>query len=487
MLERKSLGLLRRADLAVWVVGAVGLISLGLLAYSDSTWRKSVRRYVPLLDNIMQVRVSLATAHLWLEEMITGDQTIRPEQVWALFDQAGRALERCRTGASSIANMPGLPLVEPEILDQVGRLQVSTDRLGSLARERWTHGDVSGIGSTADQEFDAAYGDAERRAEIIDQLAHEHVARMTAHQHNVHAITLAAWVAVLAGSCTVLVLMGRKRRLAEQRLQRLNEELETRVARRTVQLEVANKELEAFAHSVSHDLRAPLRGIDGFSQVLLEDYADRLDDQGKDSLVRVRRGCQQMGRLIDGLLRLSRLTRVEMRHEMVDLSGLARTIAGQLQENDPHRPVELSIAPGLEVEGDAELLRVALENLLGNAWKFTGKQERARIEFGVTRVAGERAYFVRDDGSGFEMQYADKLFGPFQRLHAATEFSGTGIGLATVQRIIHRHGGRIWAEGAVEQGATFYFTLPSGAEISVPEPEGGRKNGVKETDLACGR
>jgi signal transduction histidine kinase len=247
-------------------------------------------------------------------------------------------------------------------------------------------------------------------------------------------------------------------RLYEQ-TQRQAAELEERVAQRTAELAAVNKELEAFAYSVSHDLRAPLRSMDGFSQALLEDYADRLDEEGQDYLRRVRAASQRMAELIDDLLKLSRITRGEIRHERVDLSALARAIAGELARCNPERQVEFVITPGLVARGDARLMQVVLENLLDNAWKFTSRHDRARIEFGAQRANGQTVYFVRDDGAGFDMAYADRLFGPFQRLHAMTEFEGNGIGLATVQRVIGRHGGRIWAEGAVEQGAAFYFTL----------------------------
>ena len=246
-----------------------------------------------------------------------------------------------------------------------------------------------------------------------------------------------------------------ERKKSEDRIKKLNEDLQ----QRTVELAATNEELAAFNYSVSHDLRSPLRSIDGFSQALLEDYTDKLDTQGKDYLTRVRAASQKMGQLIDDLLNLSRMTRTEMRREVVDLSALAQAITAELQNREPGRHVEFVIAEGMEVNGDKRLLMVVLENLLGNAWKFTEKHPRARIECGITQVNGKPAYFVRDDGAGFDMAYADKLFGAFQRLHGTTEFPGTGIGLATVQRIIHRHGGQVWAEGAVEQGATFYFTL----------------------------
>jgi PAS domain S-box-containing protein len=250
------------------------------------------------------------------------------------------------------------------------------------------------------------------------------------------------------------------RRQAEADVRALNAELERRVATRTAELETANHELAAFSYSVSHDLRSPLRGIDGWSQALLEDYAPRLDERGREYLRTVRAEAQRMGQLIDDLLRLSRVTRAEMEREAVDLSELARGLAEELRRGEPARVVEMVIAPGTTAVGDPKLLRIALQNLLANAWKFTAKQAQARIEFGAAPREGQLVFFVRDDGAGFDMRFARKLFGPFQRLHKASEFPGTGVGLATVQRIIHRHGGRIWAEAAVDQGATFYFTLP---------------------------
>lgn len=248
------------------------------------------------------------------------------------------------------------------------------------------------------------------------------------------------------------------RKLVEQQIKELNQDLERRVTQRTTELQATNKELEAFSYSVSHDLRAPLRSIDGFSLALLERYSEQLDDKGKHYLQRVRASSQRMGELIDDLLKLSRVTRAQIQCQKIDLTAMVEAIAADLQQTQPERAVDFVIAPGVIAAGDEQLLRVMLENLLNNAWKFTSNQVSARIEFGITEQISP-AYFIKDNGAGFDMAYSDKLFGAFQRLHTADEFPGTGIGLATVQRIIHRHGGHIWAEGAVEQGATFYFTL----------------------------
>jgi signal transduction histidine kinase len=245
------------------------------------------------------------------------------------------------------------------------------------------------------------------------------------------------------------------------RMARTRAAVEDSLKQRTAQLEAANRELEAFAYSVSHDLRAPLRAIDGFSQALLEDYEAQLDEEGRDSLRRVRAASQRMADLIDDMLKLSRATRGELSIERVDLSAIARSVVEELRQHTPRQDVTVRIQPGVYADADPRLIRAALENLLSNAWKFTARTAGARIEFGVERRDGTPACHVRDNGAGFDMAFAEGLFKPFQRLHRASEFPGSGIGLATVKRIVARLGGTIGAEGAVGRGATFWFTLPN--------------------------
>jgi PAS domain S-box-containing protein len=260
-----------------------------------------------------------------------------------------------------------------------------------------------------------------------------------------------------------------KRKEAEREVEGANAAL----VRANQQLAVANKEIEAFAYSVSHDLRQPLRGIDGFSRILMDRYADFLDPTARGYLGRVRAAAQRMGSLIDDMLRLSRITRAGMTQECVDLASVAREAVDQLQAAEPERAVTWLIPPALPARGDRRLIEVMLQNLLENAWKYTGRHDRACIEVGQIPGDDGPVYFVRDDGAGFDMRYADKLFGAFQRLHGVNEFPGSGVGLATVQRIVHRHGGRIWAEAELEKGATFFFTLAQtieGAQNREPDP-----------------
>lgn len=263
-------------------------------------------------------------------------------------------------------------------------------------------------------------------------------------------------------TCAVLIeayRQSQQRQHAENLLRQLNLELEDHVNQRTAELQASIRELESFSYSVSHDLRSPLRGINGFARLLLEDYGERLDEHGKEYLRRICSATLRMSELIDGMIDLAQLTREPIHLAEVSLSRLAESIAKELHNAEPEREVEFTAMPDIRARGDERLLRVALHNLLSNAWKFTARKKVACIEFGVRQAGSSLAYFVRDDGAGFDMKYADKLFGAFQRLHGVKEFAGTGIGLATVQRIIQRHGGLVWAEGEIDKGATFYFTL----------------------------
>jgi signal transduction histidine kinase len=262
-----------------------------------------------------------------------------------------------------------------------------------------------------------------------------------------------------------------KMKQAEKELQDLTKDLEKRVLQRTRQLEAANKELEAFSYSASHDLRAPLRGIDGFSHALLEDYGEALDGPALDYLKRIRSSTQRMASIIEDLISLSRISRLEMNHQYVNLSKLVTDVVSDLRKSSPDRIAEFIINNGLYTNGDQRFLRIVMENLIGNAWKYTGKREISRIEFGSFSSAGKQIFYIKDNGSGFDMQYADQLFAPFRRLHNSSDFPGTGIGLATVMRIIHRHGGSIWAHGETDKGATFYFTFwDMNTEFMIQEP-----------------
>jgi signal transduction histidine kinase len=274
------------------------------------------------------------------------------------------------------------------------------------------------------------------------------------------ALMAVTWIAILGAmvwwQARALNRADATRTGNENRIAALNRELQ----HRATEVEATNRELEAFSYSVSHDLRAPLRSITSFSQALLEDCADMLDERGRDYLERVVRGGHRMAELIEDVMILSRITRAEMERTAVDMSAAANEIVTDLSESEPHRVVEVQVQPGLVAEGDPKLLRIAIANLLGNAWKFTARATRPCIEFGaLPGHNGERVFFVRDNGAGFDMQHAERLFGPFQRLHTEAEFTGTGVGLATVQRVVRRHGGRIWAQSAVSKGAAFFFTV----------------------------
>lgn len=282
--------------------------------------------------------------------------------------------------------------------------------------------------------------------------------------------TSKGWLFVFGSAVLLFVLLGRHQKRSESataallesqnEVRQMNAELERRVAERTRQLESANRELESFAYAVSHDLRAPLRSLSGFSQILLENAPQELDDQSRRYLQRIQDASQRMSNLIEDLLALSRISRSELVTRPVSLTQICEEAVAALREREPARIVEVDVQRDINVNGDARLLRIAMDNLLGNAWKYTGPVAQPRIVVGAQTDPQGPVYFVRDNGVGFDMAYANKLFAPFQRLHAASQFPGSGIGLVIAQRILARHGGRIWADGVPDQGATFYFTLP---------------------------
>jgi len=323
--------------------------------------------------------------------------------------------------------------------------------------------DDDGVQRAGKEEYDPLFS-KKSRIEVAGREWNLYFATLPGFKHGAES-NLPAFVLASGVGASVL-LFGISWMLVRSRILAVRASKDLEDANR--ELEGTNRELEAFSYSVSHDLRAPLRTIDGFSQILQEDYEGELDDEGMDYLGRVRAASRHMATLIDDLLDLSRVGRRPLRREPVDLSRLAAGIVEELKESQPGREVEFVTEEKIMAWGDVSLLKVALENLLGNAWKFTANEKEARIEFGADRDPGPGflapVYYVRDNGAGFDQAYADKLFGAFQRLHGQDEFEGTGIGLATVARIVHRHGGRVWAEGSVGEGATFYFTL-GGREI----------------------
>ncbi len=384
-------------------------------------------------------------------------------------EQIGRALERlaafagaARAGVCTFADdrsglrtirgwqAPGIDAVPPD--PSLPAAELDALSRGALVRTEAQEGSgnaaaaVPGAGVTARLAAPMMSGDAVFGALVLEAFHRPKTWRDS-------DITLARAVADIVSN-----VLARSR--VEHEIRQLNRELDERVRSRTAALQASLRELESFSYSVSHDLRSPLRAINGYSHLLLEDYGPALDDTARSYLSRIRAATERMGSLIDDLLNLSRISRAQTESSRVAVSSIASDILRELAAADPLREVVTRIEPDLYARGDASLLRVALENLLGNAWKFTGRRSPARIELGIADTAQGRAFYVRDDGSGFDPAYAGRLFEPFQRLHEADQFPGSGIGLATVKRIIDRHGGSVWAHGEPGGGATFYFTLP---------------------------
>ena len=387
----------------------------------------------------------------------TADLCRRSQQL----EETNRALreseERQRTILDSIET--GIVVIDPQQL-QVVDVNPAAARMIGLPQENI-------VGCRCSQFFCDGNGEPCQLHESVPSRAATEQSLQTEHRGQIAIIKTVVPV-VLDGRQHLLESFAdiTETKRAQDKIRRLNEELEEKVAQRTSALEALVAEFESFAYCVSHDLRAPLRSIDGFTQILLDTCSDQLDDTGKDCLHRVHVASQRMALLIDDILKLSRLARSEMTYQDVDLSALAHDITQECRKRDPDRQVEFVVASGISARGDPTLLRTVLENLLGNAWKFTSGHERARIEFGRTEVEGQPICFVRDDGAGFDMDYGSKLFGPFQRLHTTDEFPGTGIGLASVKRIINRHAGRVWGTGEVDKGACFYFYLPGQPQSS---------------------
>jgi two-component system sensor histidine kinase/response regulator len=376
--------------------------------------------------------------------LLVDDQPANLVALEAMLQGLGQNLVKAESGREALKSLMGLDFAV--ILLDVKMPEMDGFETASLIRQRDKSRDTPIIFLTA---ADRSQTEAVRGYAVgaVDYLVKPVVPEFVRSK-----------VAVFVELAKKNALLRRQAELLRESEQAARDLAETR-AELVRDLEHKNRELESFSYAVSHDLRAPLRRIDSFSKAVVESQADRLEPMGKHFLERVREASQQMSQLIDDVLYLSRVTRAEIREHEVDLSGLVNLLLERMREAEPDRQVEIKVRPGIVVLGDGQLLRIAIQNLLDNAWKFTGREPAARIEFGTSTAGGEQAYFVRDNGAGFNMSYVDRLFGPFQRLHPVTDFPGSGIGLATVQRIIHRHGGRIWAEGLEGQGSTFHFTL----------------------------
>ncbi len=418
------------------------LLGMGI----DITERKRIEEEIRILNEELEQRVIQRTEQLEAANMGLEDEILERKTI----EKALKAAElRYRTLFEQSPD--GVLIIDPETSRSIEFNETAHRQLG-YSPEEFAQLRISDYEAIENPE-----GTKARIDKILHEGRDDFETKHRTKQGEIRNISVTIQLLDLYGRpvlhCIFRDITELKR--AEEEISGLNEILQ----RRALELEAINRELESFSYSVSHDLRAPLRSVDGFSQALLEDYHDKLDAEGRDYLQRIRRASQHMGQLIDDLLNLSRVTRFEMHHEEVDLSVLVNAIAADLKASQPDQNVEFVIEDGVVVNGDARLLRIMLKNLLSNAWKFTGNHPHPVIQFGITQYEEKRTCFVRDNGAGFKMKYANKLFSPFQRLHTQAEFPGTGIGLAIVYRIVQRHGGRVWAEGEEGKGATFYFTV----------------------------
>jgi signal transduction histidine kinase len=451
---------------------AVMVIMLGGMLTTQYTANLLVHRELPVVHTLHEVRISLTRAHLWLEESITGDSPVSTEKTWADMDHADSLLTALERGGVMNEGL-SLPKLPEKYLARVSRIRSSVKELRQMAEDRLAGGNARGPGSEADRVFDDTFY---QLLQSIGDVEHQYYSRLLAEERLFSRINIGVLLLSFSVSVLVVGLAARSfkaRASAIEQVESLNLDLETQVEQRTAQLNAINRELESFTYSVSHDLRTPLRGIDGFSQALLEDYAKQLDTTARGYLNRIRRATQRMGKLIDDLLSLSRINREEVLVEDLDMTSMANSIVRELREFEPDRNVAVNIQPGMKTKGDQRLIRLALSNLLGNAWKFTSLTEDAEITMTSTVEDGKAAFSIADNGAGFNMKYADKLFGAFQRLHSEEEFSGTGIGLATVHRVVARHGGSIKAEASLGAGATFCFTLEPNADLNCDQQQKG--------------
>jgi signal transduction histidine kinase len=441
----------------LWMPAAVlflGSLSIGLLIWTGRINEKQRMDYV-VNGALMDVQIHTSKFHLWLEEFIGGNPDVDRKKFWKEFETAMSLTDTVLNGGETEHGMFIKPLKNPESRAQAEGIKASLAEMKEVALERLKEPEKSGIISDLNQRFDKVFVVVLTRASGLEKIIEAERLRNEKNARHLFFGILSAWSLIVIVAVLGLWSRELRRTRAEEEIKRLNTDLAARAA----ELQDANQELEAFNYTVAHDLRKPLTVINGYCQALREMCIDKLGEECKGYLREAYDGTWRMNRLIDALLNFSRLAHVEMCRKTVDLSAMAHEIAGETKLAEPERRVTFLIADGVSANGDANLLRVVLDNLFSNAWKYTGTREEGIIEFGVTEIDGMPACFVRDNGPGFEIADAEKLFVPFQCLTGAEEFRGFGIGLATVARIVRNHGGRVWAEGEPGKGATFYFTL----------------------------